>query len=444
MPRSRSKRHQHNFLRGDPRKRLAILRLCLSLILGAPLALPGFAGPSCGLEGWLETLNTSADSYVKALGTAQEHQAARQFRTEMERYGREQLLKQIRAADLGGNESALMAFISSRRHLLELQKDDWPEMAARYGNDPRFNAQSQSLRQYIAGTECDPNAPDFLNGNGGQEQSFADRLSSGVAEITDIVTAVTQGEDETAPIYADPANFDEFRSSMAGQQTVKPPTVELNPSGNAAFVLGLFTFFTAISAWAWMRYGIVQRRATRYPCVLPTVVFDGIMPAVGTMLDVSQIGCKIEIGLDLQIRQKIKITCGPVARKARIVWRNNHFAGVRFDKPLSEVELKELLGEYSKQIAQQRAEAEKFGLTLMPSLAGNRTSRAQTGTGPAETPDITTPDTTENAAAAEIETEDGPVQAGPETTLPEGDWSDTGLSEETGKDDGAAENPNAA
>lgn len=342
-----------------------VLPLCLAFLLSGPFLRGAVADPSCGLEDWLTALNDSANSYVSALGTPNEHERARQFRTEMERYDRDRLLKQIRAADLGANEKPLMDFISSRRHLLDLQQDNWGEMAQRYGGDPRFGAQSASLSRYLAGTPCDPTAPDHLNATEEAKGSLMSRLADGMQEIVEITASVTRKDAEPGPV--DPKNFDEFRPARHNAPRSAPPNIPLSPSGNVAFVLGLFTFITAISAWIWMRYGIVQRRAIRYPCALPVVIFDGLLPVIGELLDISQVGCKIESTHELHERQKVRLTCGPVERKARVIWRNNHFLGLKFDHQLTEAELKDLLGPHAAQIATERADALAFPPLVRPS-----------------------------------------------------------------------------
>ncbi|MBW6417724.1 PilZ domain-containing protein [Celeribacter sp. PS-C1] len=340
---------------------LGLLRLCFLAVVGlfcVVLPKSAKADPSCGLEDWLTSLNASANSYVAALGSASEHEAARQFRTEMERYDRDRLLKQIRDSDLGQNEKALMNYISSRRHLLDLHEGNWPEMAKRYGSDPRFGAQANTLERYLTAIPCDPDAPDFLNAAAEDDQSFMARLSGGVDEMISLLTP--KEEEEPAPV--DPTNFDEFRPHPPAPR--EKSTVALSPSGNVAFALGIFTFITAITSWVWMRYGIVQRRAIRYPCSLPVIIFDGIAPVIGEFLDISQIGAKIESDLTLPLRQKIKLTCGPVERKARVIWRNNHFVGVKFDRSLSELEMRSLLGPYAAQISAEREEARQMGLDI--------------------------------------------------------------------------------
>lgn len=400
-------------LRFQPRKFARLPRvplwLHMLLIYGAGFALPAMAEPSCNLESWLRALNRNANTYVAALGTPHEHDAARQFRTEMERYARGPLLQQIDAAELGNNKQALLDFISSRRHLLELQRANWPEMAERYGADPRFGAQSESLQNFFARTPCDPDATDFLNGEGEQEQSLIERVNSGIEEIADIVTSVTSKE-EQPPAPVDPDNFDEFRPSLSAKPPKKPMPVTLSPSGNVAFVLGLFTFITAISFWIWMRYGIMQRRAARYPCALPTIVFDGIQPVLGEMLDLSQVGAKLDIDMELRLKQKVKITCGSVTRKARVIWRNSHFAGVRFERALTEAEMRSLLETYAAEVATARQEARDFGLELSPKIDGLPASPSRKDADGTETPEEPNPMAMERAETEPSEPHASPAE----------------------------------
>ncbi|WP_460273351.1 PilZ domain-containing protein [Celeribacter sp. ULVN23_4] len=337
---------------------LAVILVVISTLLGFGGLGPGvaLAAPSCGLENWLTALNQSANGYISALGTADEHESARRFRSEMERYGRDQLLQQIREADLGTNEQPLLDFITARRYLLNLEQDNWGQMAQRYGQDPRFGAQADSLSRYLSATPCDPDAPDHLNAPDAGDGGMFHRVAEGIEEITELVQALAQTESGKPPPI-DPQNFDEFRMTPHAPPDTAPPKIKLNASGNVAFVLGMFTFITAISVWLWMRYSIVQRRALRYPCALPVVIFDGILPVIGEILDLSQVGCKIESSHALDIRQKVRLTCGPMDRKARVIWCNNHFIGLKFERALNEAEFKTLLGPHAAQVAAERAAA---------------------------------------------------------------------------------------
>lgn len=348
------------------------------------------AAPSCGLENWLVELNASANSYVAALGTTSEPEAARRFRTEMERYPRENLVKQIGAADLGANETALNAFIASRHHLLSLHRDNWGEMAKRYGDDPRFQAQSESLSRFLNSVPCDETAVDFLNATERTTPDLIDRLRAGV---TDIAKIFSRAEPEELPAPLDPENFDEFRPANR-----KPPALNeaalVKQSGNIAFVLGIFTFLTAILAWSWLRYGILQRRAIRYPCTLPVVIFDGVTTRLGDLLNLSQLGAKLETDLPLNERQRVKLTIGPVTRTARVVWSNEHFVGLKFEKRLSEAELEELLGPFAASVYAQRAVAE-----WEEDAQSDRETVAPPSDGSGDAPQDIPPEDKDNAAA---------------------------------------------
>lgn len=295
------------------------------------------------------------------------------LRGELDRYDRQALLKQINHADLGRNRDALISFIAARQHLLDLHEGNWPEMASRYGKDPRFAQQTGQMEQFLRQTECDPNAPDFLNQGAQQRDGLFGRLISGVAELSELLPDQdTELADEIET--ADPDDFSAYTPKRSATAQNSPPA--LPKSGNAAFVLGLFTFLTAITVWIWMRYGIRQRRRKRYPCALPAVIFDGIVPVLGEVLDLSQLGAKIETNLTLKTRQKIRLTIDNVEIKCRVAWKNQHFVGVEFSKPISEHDIEHLLGPFADKVAAEReamgdlAFCDQFDFPVHPALRG--------------------------------------------------------------------------
>lgn len=307
---------------------------------------------SCTLETWVNALNSTANAYVSAIGTPSEPAAVRAFRTEMNRYSRDQLVSQINAAQFGDNSAALKDFVTARRHLLDLSQDNWPQMASRLGADPRFDRQSASIETYFAATDCDPDAEDFLTVSDA-ESSMLDRLSSGLAGLSDLFSDKEPPQVHLDPLTFDPDNFEAFTSHATRTASTGPP-LTLTQTGNIAFVLGVFTFLLALAVWIWMRYGIAQRRAMRYTCSLPIAIFDGAQPDLGELRDLSQLGAKFETDARLEPRMKIAVTLGPYRRKARVAWMNNHFVGVKFDTALSDDEMAELLGPFAARVAAAR------------------------------------------------------------------------------------------
>lgn len=321
----------------------------LILILTLLWALPVQAAPSCGLEKWLANLNTAANAYVSALKSPDQISAERGFRAQMERYTRQQLIDQINEANLGANKNSLESFILARRHLYDLARDDWSEMAARFGGDDRFAKQSQSMTAFLQETECDPFAEDFLNQTTTQK-TIRERIQGALTSLTNTPESMTDTQDAPSDLLFDPDDFDDFRAARYTPQQ-KPSTIPLSPSQNAPIFLGLFTFIVSTSIWVWMQVGIAQRRAIRYPCNLPVVIFDGSAPILGELRDISQRGAKLETGLKVPVKAKIMITINATKCKARVSWTNQHFIGIQFDKHLSEADMEDLLGPFSDQVA---------------------------------------------------------------------------------------------
>jgi hypothetical protein len=244
----------------------------LTFFLSLLYAPPARAAPSCGLENWITHLNVAANTYVNALGTQDQVSAERAFRAQMERYSRKQLVDQINEAGLGANKDALESFILARRHLYDLSRDEWSQMAARFGRDPQFIKQSQSMNAFLQDTECDPFAEDFLSPTE-TGASVWERLQKGVSKLTSTFDKTPADDDDAqSALTFDPDNFDAFR---AERYNTHSKTIQLSPSVNTPIFLGLFTFVVSASIWVWMRIRIVHRRDERYPCSFPIVIFDG-------------------------------------------------------------------------------------------------------------------------------------------------------------------------
>lgn len=325
---------------------LKLVILSIFMIIFSPL--PSNAAPSCGLERWLTSLDTVANAYVNALGTPNQISTERAFRAQMERYSRGQLVNQINAAGLGANKAALESFIVARRHLYDLSQDNWPQMATRFGADPRFTSQSQAMSTFLQKTECDPFAEDFLN-DAVAKSSVLERIQNAASSLTTPSKTPAQTESAPSPLMFDPDDFDAFKAPRY-QPKSDTIVIPLSPSQNAPVYLGLFTFFVSATIWVWMRVGLAQRRAIRYPCNLPIVVFDGGAPILGELRDLSQIGAKLETGLHVKAKSKLLITMNATKRQARVAWTNQHFIGIKFEKALSALEMTDILEVFSARV----------------------------------------------------------------------------------------------
>lgn len=231
-------------------------------------------------------------------------------------------------------------------------------MARRYSNDPRFEKQSQSLITFLTATACDPHQTDFLT---------PIERSGTVERITE---TFKEHEAESAPppepteFSFDPDNFDDAINGSEPAQ--KTPRISEAHTSNVAFILGVFTFISATFAWGWMRLGIVKRRRIRYPCVLPTLLFDGIELVQAEARDISQLGMKLDCSHAFTPNQRIKVTIGPVETVAKIAWQNNHFIGVGFEQAISEIDMNHILGPYATDVANNAQEPRPAPIHDMP------------------------------------------------------------------------------
>jgi hypothetical protein len=312
-----------------------------------------------------------ANTYVRALDTAEELSAERAFRGQIERYTRAQLLNQIQEAQLGPNKNALMAFISARRHLYDLSQDKWPAMAKRFGTDAKFIKQSRSMIHFLSKTDCDPFANDFLTKDG-TSPSLVDRIGNQISKLVEPPAR----QKTQSPLTLDPDNFDGYHAPRYSVEKA-PMTLLLSPSQNAPIFLGLFTFVISVIIWTWLRLGNKRRRTIRYPCSFPVVIFDGVTPALGSLLDISQFGAKLETNMDVRKNSKILLTMNQLKRKARVTWTNAHFTGIKFDTSLSEAEMTGLLSDFSDRVAKSKDRPGGFELLLQATYAPSESMRSE-------------------------------------------------------------------
>lgn len=321
----------------------------MAMVIGAFNILPAHAVPSCGLEKWLANLNAAANSYVTALGTPNQVATERILRRQMERHSRDQLIRQINEAELGTNKIALESFIVARRHLYDLSRHNWHQMAVRFGNDPRFASQSQAMNAFLRATECDPYAENFLNDTTA-ERSVLERVQTAVSILAEPPAASIEIDTEPSHFIFDSDNFDDFKAPRYQPKT-ETIVIPLSPSQNAPVYLGLFTFFVSVSIWIWMRIGIAQRRAVRYPCSVPIVVFDGSVSILSELHDLSQLGAKLESDLTVKPKSQLHVTINKTMRPAVVTWTDQNFIGIKFDNALSEMEMTDILGGFAKRVA---------------------------------------------------------------------------------------------
>ncbi|SDE19616.1 PilZ domain-containing protein [Limimaricola pyoseonensis] len=119
--------------------------------------------------------------------------------------------------------------------------------------------------------------------------------------------------------------------------------VRLAAAGVAALAL------TAAAAGAvWLQARLRRRRrrlSRRHPVRLPALMRAGGREAPAMVLDLSRLGAKLRLAPDVpgEPATAVEIEIGEARLAATIRWRNAHYAGVSFDRPLAEDALAPLL-----------------------------------------------------------------------------------------------------
>lgn len=107
-------------------------------------------------------------------------------------------------------------------------------------------------------------------------------------------------------------------------------------------IAGVATLIVAF-LWAYS-LGAFDRRARRYFCqVAVTLVSLGGETGPSEMVEVSRTGAKLKLGMEIEKGNTIEIAWEGGSRKAKVVWSNAHFAGVRFSEAMRGMEVRELV-----------------------------------------------------------------------------------------------------
>ena len=106
-------------------------------------------------------------------------------------------------------------------------------------------------------------------------------------------------------------------------------------AGAAVVIIGLL--------WAYS-LGVFDRRARRYFCqVAVTLISLSGETGPSEMVEVSRTGAKLKLGMEVEKGKTIEIAWEGGSRKAKVVWSNAHFAGVRFAEAMRGMEVRELV-----------------------------------------------------------------------------------------------------
>lgn len=116
------------------------------------------------------------------------------------------------------------------------------------------------------------------------------------------------------------------------------------------YIIGIgIVAFLALSAWF---LGMLEvrrkRRARRYTVTIETNYIVNTNKYVGAILDISQNGVKIrhEPSDDMCISAQISTQIGGTMRPGVLIWQNEHYCGVRFNKRIPSADLRAILDEH--------------------------------------------------------------------------------------------------
>lgn len=100
-----------------------------------------------------------------------------------------------------------------------------------------------------------------------------------------------------------------------------------------AMLLLLVSTVGAFGIWQTERTKKHKKRAHRYSLSFPIRVSQKGQGRPAQLIEISETGCKIQHQLG-RINKRITLLVLGKLRKARIVWANDHYAGVKFKKPI--------------------------------------------------------------------------------------------------------------
>lgn len=110
----------------------------------------------------------------------------------------------------------------------------------------------------------------------------------------------------------------------------------------------VLAFFVVVSAAVYLfikRDKRNRRRARRYYCHTSTNVRSGLAELDTTIVDISRVGAKIIAPPDIKAHAHIKIRVDTEWADGRVVWANEHFAGIVFPHALSRVQVRNVISQ---------------------------------------------------------------------------------------------------
>ncbi|GAA3872949.1 PilZ domain-containing protein [Celeribacter arenosi] len=312
---------------------LLIGALCLPIVFSAT---PARAALSCDMEDWLVSLDQAANALTRALGTPDEARAAQVLRHSLSSFTNESVQREILASGFVDNGGALSNYVETRRRFLNLQAENWTHAAKDFASDPRFLRQSENLQFFLISAQCDIVRSSHL--------VRADPTATPTKRLMDGLRKVIEAPTTPPPerVTFDPDDFSNLRdaneipgASPVGAFNIQPRQI--------ALACGVFTFLASMTLWTWMRLSTSHRRSERHTCVLPASVAAGDTTHSCEILDISQLGAKLDWTHPLAPNSRLLLRVGALEMPCRVAWQNSHFMGVQFDRHISMSQLSDIL-----------------------------------------------------------------------------------------------------
>jgi len=136
------------------------------------------------------------------------------------------------------------------------------------------------------------------------------------------------------------------RIDSTASQTVNNLKLLLTPSG--ALMLFMILAIVALMLFAFIRRDKrKRRRARRYYCQAASAIGLGATVAPTTIVDISRVGAKINAVPALKPHSNIKLMVHTEWSEGKVIWANEHFAGIAFAKALSRVQIRNVVAQPS-------------------------------------------------------------------------------------------------
>jgi hypothetical protein len=272
-------------------KILPFLTLCLFVLwLPAPSLAQSDDRLACTVQEQLFGLMSDAGSFLSYIETGSPASAPAKMEKTLTKFTTGDLRKKLQASGLESAVNQTFSLLSKQRKILEKLQNEGVSAAQELALDLRARNQLATFRKQIVALPCDGTERNSRRGSTNLSQS------------------------ETLPIG------------------------EISVIATVALLV-LAAIFTLLDR----REKIKKRRWKRFPCRLECVTRCGDGFHLAQVVDLSQVGAKLQIDCSCQPGDRLEIGLDGNSYAAKIIWQNSNFAGVVFRRRISVAQLRKLL-----------------------------------------------------------------------------------------------------